>query len=325
MFVTIVVVLLFTGAAAIALALILTITTKQKRLVVFPRHLTDSEHLVRFFAYVKYNKNKGRKRFLRIPLGGDKNSIVSTLPNIVNVTELGVSSNRIEIDDALTKPGPYQWRDMQTFARKTLAPLLVGTSTSQTSSCNVVVCLNVHDELPHFEFFRVAISKCTRHVKKISIIVYDSLSRDRDISTEESLANALMNYLREFDCVFETGATRKNFNVIRNAANVVVLPQDAFGIMAAISGYNLKVVKLASRREETLAWPANFMLLRDFTLIDRKTYETKHEWIEKLTMSCRSGLKAKEPTFIEKIAQKMGEDIVFARSRRNCTAPICRK
>jgi hypothetical protein len=324
MFTAVLATLLFVGAAAIALALIYTITTKQKSLIVVPRSTTDSENLVSFFTHAAYNKQKNRKRFFRLPLRAGKNSIVSTLPKIVDITELSevVTPCRVEIDDALTKPSPHQWRDMQSYARKTMAPLLVSTTTSKVSSSEVVICLNIHDELPHFEFFRVAISKCSRHVDKISIVVYNCLSRDRDITIEQMLASALAKYLSEFKCTVETGASKSNFNLIRNAMSVIVLPHDAFGLMACISGYNTNVVKLASsQREDISAWPSNFLLLRDFAVVDRKTCENTYEWIKKLSASRRSALQPKELNFMEKIVVKMGKDVTQARLQRNCAAP----
>lgn len=324
MLVTVLVTLLFIGLAAIALTLILITSTKQKRLFMVPRNHSDSQNLVSFFALAAYNKQKGRKRFLRMPLRtSGKDSIVSILPNIAFLDGLSeLAPNHVEIDRALTKPSAYQWRDMQSFARKTMEPLLIGIKKTKSSSSEVVICLNLYNELPHFEFFRVAISKCARHVKKILIIVYDSLSRDKDVTNGRSLASALVKYLREFDCSVATGATKSNFNLIRNSANIVVLPHDAFGLMAAISGYNLNVVKLATTREKNIAWPINFLLLRNFALVDRNTCENKEIWIKRLTASCISPLVPKEPTFMEKIVTQMGKDVDAVRLQRHSMAPI---
>lgn len=317
-----VVISLILVAFVITFTLVVSVIKKQKKLYMVPRNISDAEHLVQFFAHAAYNKQKGRKRFFRVPLRkSGKHSIISKLPNIAVLEDVTDTpeKNHVEIAEALTKPSPYQWREIQSFARKTMAPLLI---TARESHTEVVVCLNVQDALPHFEFFRIAISKCSRHVDNVSIIVYNSVARDEtDQATEQMLACALVKYLYEFKCQVLTGTTKSNFNLIRNAVNVVVLPHDAFGLMASVSGYNDRVVKLASSRDNNTAWPTNFLLLRDFPLIDRNTCRNKEKWINRLTAGLRSPLLPKELTLFEKIAIQMGKDVETEILKLHSSAP----
>jgi hypothetical protein len=289
----------------IALATVFSICLKQGRLVMFPMHLTDSENLVKFFTYAKYNKQQNRNNFVRIPLMRDTKESISNLPFIINLTQLNdVSKHRINFNNALTKPSPYQWRDMKEFSQKLLLPLTITSSRLQ-----IVICLSI-ESLPHFEFFRVAILKCYEYfTEKITIIVYHT--RTIDVKTEQSVANALVDYLHEFKCIVRTGTTKENFNLIREAKHLIVLSDDAFGLMAAISGDNFRVIKNATPTEENLAWPENFLLLRNFPLIDR--CGNLERYLENLKCSLQ---KPKKITFFEEMVRKMNVEILDKQLKR---------
>jgi hypothetical protein len=278
---------------------------RQKRLSFVSRQLSDSDRLVQFLSYAAYNKNLGRKRFVQIPLHNSfGNTIVSKLPIIINLDSVKTSTEAIELeaDKALLQPGKHQWREVREFAQKTLSALLIG---SPTPDKNTVIALETSGDLPNFEFFKTALNRFK--VTEVLILLYGGR---QDVT--QLLGEELVKYLSgQYLCTVQTGDLGvEDFNLLRNAKNLIVLHRDSFALMSAVAGYNESVVKLSlNRAGEISAWPEHFVLLQETELFPTSALST-------LIQKPVSPLLDKPLSVLAKLTLQISEEVKTARVKR---------